>query len=498
MRKRQKQFVRLLALILAALLALSAVAAIFLASAHAQGEGTETADRYTLDMEFLEEEQALRIRQRLVYTNRTGEALDRVEFSAYANMFRRQSALMYETDALGAVLPEGYAPGGVAIERVLVDGEAADWGMAGDEELFLRVECGLEPGETCAFDFEYTLLLTRNAASLGVRESDWRLRGFYFQALRREDGMFVATDPLQHVNYVYADRADYELTVTLPERYLLAGPGEVKALDNDDGTRAWTLSAEGLRELCVSFGMRWREYAGETASGTRVRVLASSRGGGPRALETALETLETYENWFGKLPWDVTLAQSDYALEALSLPGLIWANEDALFNAMVLRRALAKQFFGYGAYAMPTRDAWLSEATGEYVAYLALEESDGREAFLQALNEDVLPAAQFMLPGGLEITSDGALFSASEYTTVVRERGALVMHEMRAAMGRAEFLEGLRLFYQRGLAGDVMGEYDLVYALNDASGGDWEAFLTDWLFNISEYYQESYTIDAIE
>ena len=60
---------------------------------------------------------------------------------------------------------------------------------------------------------------------------------------------------------------------------------------------------------------------GETASGTRVRVLASSRGGGPRALETALETLETYENWFGKLPWDVTLAQSDYALEALSLPG---------------------------------------------------------------------------------------------------------------------------------------------------------------------------------
>ena len=168
MRKRQKQFVRLLALILAALLALSAVAAIFLASAHAQGEETETADRYTLDMEFLEEEQALRIRQRLVYTNRTGEALDRVEFSAYANMFRRQSALMYETDALGAVLPEGYAPGGVAIERVLVDGEAADWGMAGDEELFLRVECGLEPGETCAFDFEYTLLLTRNAASLGV------------------------------------------------------------------------------------------------------------------------------------------------------------------------------------------------------------------------------------------------------------------------------------------------------------------------------------------
>ena len=76
----------------------------------------------------------------------------------------------------------------------------------------------------------------------------------------------------------------------------------------------------------------------------------------------------------------------------------------------------------------------------------SLEETEGREAFLQALNGEVLPAAQFMLPGGLEITSDAALFSASEYTTVVRERGALVMHEMRAAMGRAALLEGLRLF----------------------------------------------------
>ena len=70
MHKRQKKLVRLLALVLAALLVLSAVVSIFLTSAHA--EEVADADRYTLDVEFFEEEQALRIRQRLVYTNRSG------------------------------------------------------------------------------------------------------------------------------------------------------------------------------------------------------------------------------------------------------------------------------------------------------------------------------------------------------------------------------------------------------------------------------------------
>ena len=63
---------------------------------------------------------------------------------------------------------------------------------------------------------------------------------------------------------------------------------------------------------------------------------------------------------------------------------------------------------------------------------------------------------------------------------------------------RKRSLAALRLFYERGLETDVVGEYDLVSAFDDASGGDWEAFLTDWLFNVAEYYVEDYTLDSID
>ena len=495
MRKQQKRFARILALVLAILLVLGTLASVLFSHAHA--EAAIARDTCQLELTFFEEEQALQVRQRLRYTNRTGGPLDRVVFSAYANMFRRATALMYETDVWQQVFPAGNAPGGIELSRVLVDGEAADWGMQGEEELFLRVACDLADGQMCEFTFEYTLLLSENGASLGVGDTDWRLRGFYLQPLKYEYGEFVAPEPLQHANYVYADRADYTLTVTLPERCLLAGPGEIASSDNGDGTRTWTLAAKNICELCLSFGMRWREYSAETSSGTRLRLLANARGA-QKTLDTALNALEAYESWFGPLAWDVTIAQSDYALEALSLPGLIWVNADGLNDAMALRRALAKQFFGYGAYPMPTEDAWLADSVSAYAACLALKEAEGESAFLEYLNGEILPEAQYTLPGGVEVTSSAAILTAAEYESLILGRGALVMHETCAAMGEETFLAALRLFYQRGLAMDVVGEYDFVDALDDASGGDWEAFLTDWLFNVADYYVESYTLDSIE
>ena len=495
MNKRKKQLARILALLLAVLLVLGTIASIVFG--HAHGEETATRDEIALELEFFEEEQALQIRQRLRYTNRTGKHLDRVEFSVYANMFRRVTALMYEADVWQDVFPSGNAPGGVEFSRILVDGQSADWGMMGEEELFLRVACDLADGQTCEFTFEYTLLLTQNAASLGVGAMGWRLRGFYIQPLKYEYGEFVAPAPLQHANYVYADRADYALTVILPERYLLAGPGEITSVDNGDGTRTWTLAADNIRELCLSVGMRWREYSAETASGTRLRLLANARDA-QKTLDTALETLEVYESWFGPLDGDVTIAQSDYALGTISLPGILWANEAALSDAMALRGALARQFFGYGAYPMPTEDAWLADSVSAYAACLALKEAEGESAFLEYLNGEILPEAQYTLPGGVEVTSSAAILTAAEYESLILGRGALVMHETCAAMGEETFLAALRLFYQRGLAMDVVGEYDFVDALDDASGGDWEAFLTDWLFNVADYYVESYTLDSIE
>ena len=491
----KRRVVQVLALVLALLLAGGAVVtALF--SAWAETEVPRN-DSCAMTIELYEEEQALRVTQRLVYTNRTGAPLDGVMFYLYGNMFRRESALIYESEDLDAVFPSGYAPGGVAFTAIRVNGEPATWGVQGKDELFLRVACDLQPGAQVEFEFEFVALYTVNNAMLGAGETDLRFSGFYpVPALTGSDGGFVTNAPLAFARTMFTPALDYSVDFILPEIYDLACGGTPELTGSGDGLQHWHVELTA-HEFAFACGRRWRSYTAETASGVRVTVLSNARGAARKALACAVATIEQYENWFGPFPGAaLTIAQSDYPLEGLTFDGLIWlandlfaGNEEAL--AQQLRFRIAQQYFGLAAYVDPAADAWLTDSVSRYVAYLALEAADGPDSLLGALNRDIVPALQLTMPGGLNVTSAANLFRRSEYRVVVLDRGAAVLHELRSAMGREDLLAGLRGFCEMGADREALGEYDLVAALDAASGGSWEAFLTDWLFNISDYANQS-------
>lgn len=488
---KRNRVVRIIAIALALLLAGSAVVSVLIA-AWAEAEAP-ARDRCEMAIEVCEEEQALQVTQRLVYTNRTDRALDGVLFCLYGNMLRRESALVYEADALEAAFPYGYAPGGVEFHSVRVNGAAADWGVRGADELYLRVACDLQPGETGEFAFEFTVLYAQNNAFLGVGETDARFSGFYpVPAETDSSGEFVTNAPLAFARTLFAPALDYSVDIALPAGYDLACGGEAVPAGGEGDLRRWHVELTA-HEFAFSCGRRWRVYEAQTASGARVRVLSNARGRARAALRCALAALEQYEEWFGALPGaSLTLAQSDCVPGALTFDGLIWLNS-GLFSgsAEALRREIrfriAQQYFGLAAYVDPAADAWLSDAVSMYAAYLALEAAEGEAAYLRALNREIVPALQLTMPGGLTVTSAAGLFTADEYRIIVEERGAAVFHELRRAMGREALIAGLRRFVEKGRSAAVLGEYDLVAALDEASGGSWEAFLTDWLFNIGDY-----------
>ena len=100
---RNKRTIQVIALVLAILLVGGTViGALFAALAE---ENPPERNSYAISMEYLEDEQALHIGQRLVYVNNSPDRLDRVLFCAAPNMFRRESALLYENDDLEAVFP---------------------------------------------------------------------------------------------------------------------------------------------------------------------------------------------------------------------------------------------------------------------------------------------------------------------------------------------------------------------------------------------------------
>ena len=495
---KHKKLVRILALVLALLLV---GGALFGALVGALSEAQiAPRDRCELSMEYHDEAQALQVSQRLIYTNRSQDVLKQVVFYAAGNQFKRETALMYAAEDLSAVFFAGYVPGGIDLRDVRFEGQTADYGFQGADELYLRVDCDIAPGAQGVFEFDYYVLLTECAAFQGVGPTDVRLSAFCFvPGIYDENyGEFVVKAPQPHTRWLYTEALDYAAELTLPEIYTLAATGVETAVRTESGATLWRIEAENARDFAVSFGKRWRAATRTADSGVQIRLLSNARGAAGRALDVALRAVNQCEAWFGSFPVrQLDIVQSDYPLDALSFPGAIWLpgallnGNDADALAHALRVAVAQQIFGLAAYVEPVADAWMSDSVSEYVSYLLLEAAEGHDRFLAAINRDWLSALQLTVPGGLYVTSDAALFDAQAYEIVVRIRGAVVLHELRVAMGLQGLLDSLETFARMGEGGRVLMEMDLVRALDAASGGDWEAFLTDWLFNVDDYVDQT-------
>lgn len=494
MNRKQKRLVRLIAIVLAALLVFSAVISAVISIAYAE---PANVNQYELTMEYLNEEQALRMSQRLVYSNTSGKHLDRVMFYAPANMFRRQSALFYENEAIAAAFPNGYLPGGIDLMNVSVNGEESDWGFQGSDEMFLRVACELAPGESCIFVFDFYLLLTNNSAFLGVSEGECRLSDFYFApAAMDADGEFILNIPTAHTRYIDTPAADFTANITLPAGLTISSSGVESYTESENKLRSWSVQAQDIRDFAMVISQDLNLNTAASASGVEICLHTDMKKMSQQVLQTAIHAIDTCESWFGPLPLrQIDIVQTDHLPGVLPHTACLWLPESLLKEGgrsldHAIRFFIAQQYFGRSAWVHPASDAWLSDAVSEFLAYLMLEEQLGHDAYLSALNEDLVNALQLTIPGGLVVSSDASLFTAYEYEIVVRNRGAVVFHELYTAMGREKLLDGLKRFYEKGLLVDVLSEMDLVDALDEASGKSWKNYLTDWVFNVGDYVNQ--------
>lgn len=501
---RNKKLIRIIAIVLAVLLAGGVVFGALFSALAEQPTAVGNPERHQceLTMEYLPEEQALHVLQRLVYYNGTSKWLDAVVFYAAGNMFRRESALMYDSKNLEKVFYAGYTPAGIDLRSVRCDDKPTDFGFQGEDEIYLRVSCGVEPDGRCTFEFDYYLLLMRCGAFQGVGDTDVRLSAFCFVpgVYNVRTNQFDMKKPLAYTRWLDCEATDYLASLTLPGGWAVCATGGAEQFPETDDRVLWRMKVDGVRDFALSFGRRWREASRQAASGVRVLALTNVRGASARILDVAVAAIDQCEAWFGGYPVQtLTFAQSDAPLDNQVFTGVVWLPADLLAVgeadrlAQRIRFAVAQQIFGLSAWVEPSADAWLSDSVCEYIACLLLEDASGRDRFLAYVNRDWVSALQQTVPGGLHITSDAALFDADTYTLVVRQRGAVVMHELRLAMGLDGLVAGLRTFKEMGEDGHTLTEREFVDALDTASGESWEAFLTDWLFNVGDYVEQDMT-----
>ncbi|MBQ9409246.1 MAG: hypothetical protein IJU28_07675 [Clostridia bacterium] len=446
----------------------------------------QAEDRYAVEAVYHESEQALTVSLDVSYTNRTGQALDSVSFNVYANVFRRESTLPYDNATLEKAFPYGYAPSGIEFTGVAFNGKPARYSFFGSNECYMNVRCHLEDGESGVFHFDYALLLSQNRSFQGCGE-DLRLTLFY-PSVCVWDGGFVYEPTSRATAFLYAEKADFDMMLYLPEGYRVASGALTAQKESEDGYELFELRLDDASELALTASRRYYTYEAALPSGKPIRVQGSVRSLCREALRQAQNAGSVYEALFGELPYERIDIAFGACCTDLCAPGLIvLSEENEALDELRIGYLLAQQYFGCAVYSDPQVDPFLRYGISCYAALLALRQSEGYDAFIDALTERIQPSLKMTVPGGL--TPDSALTRFNtiyDFETVVKNRGAAVLYELGVSMGEEPLWAGLKRYYQQNQNGIATIER-FVAALDEGREHTIGNSLVAWLMTIDDY-----------
>ncbi|SCK20352.1 aminopeptidase G. Metallo peptidase. MEROPS family M01 [Streptomyces sp. WMMB 714] len=185
----------------------------------------------------------------------------------------------------------------------------------------------------------------------------------------------------------------------------------------------------------------------------------------------------------------------EYNLGAMENPGMVTFREEFVFRgkvteasyegrANVILHEMAHMWFGDLVTMEWWDDLWLKESFADFMGALALVEAtrfeDGWITFANRRKSWAYRADQ--LPSTHPVTADIRDLEDAKlnFDGITYAKGASVLKQLVAYVGRDTFLEGARRYFQRHAWGNTtLG--DLLSVLSETSGRDMEAWSRDWL-----------------
>ncbi len=301
--------------------------------------------------------------------------------------------------------------------------------------------------------------------------------------------IFTTSDWLPSVDAPH-DRATLRLRVTLPAGLTAAGVGSAQPVTSaDDGRRMheWRLEQPAPT---YTFGFAAGRFA-EVTTG-RLRLL----GDGFSAAELAQVFAETdamlrfFERRAGVPYPHATYTQALVArtvgqeMSGLSLMSEAYGRGVIADPTAITLGAheAAHQWWGNLVTCEAWTHFWLNEGMATFMAAAFLEARFGRPAYDRAVERFRAEYTRVRDGGGDRslVFPDWNRPSAND-RTLVYQKGALVLHELRMLLGDQAFWDGIRV-YTRAHAGQSVTTADLQKAMETSSSLDLAPFFAQWVY----------------
>ncbi len=318
----------------------------------------------------------------------------------------------------------------------------------------------------------------------------------------------------------------FGLTFRVPDEYRVTSGGQLADERVEAGTRIlrWVTAEPSRAMMAFHYGQFEVEQIAEDGA-PPIAVWANSNrigfapGNREETLGTLLDALRTFGDFFGPYAFDALTVTETPGYGAQAFPGLVllsfqaFGDLNATTAAFLRAHEVAHQWWGAAVGWETYRDQWIPEGFAHYSAALYMLHTLGEPGeFAEAIDtwrRDLLGEvtlgigqgrAYYGLSAAMVRESDGheagplaagrRLASAEkpmEYQLLAYEKGALVLHMLRAMLldpvtsADDRFLAMLRGFAQSH-TGDVASTTAFEQAVSDTFGEPMDWFFDQWVY----------------
>ena len=285
------------------------------------------------------------------------------------------------------------------------------------------------------------------------------------------------------------DKATGEMIITAPARWQVVSNGsliEEVDLPGDQRRTHWRQSVPIASWLYALGVARFSAHHAGTAVGIPMQTWAFPQdASAARTLfeETSRRAMEFFANRVGPYPYEklANVQASGFGGGMENATVIFYGEKGVSAGRGPVVHEVAHQWFGNSVTESDWDDVWLSEGFASYFTHLYREHYEGRDAFVDALQRsrtNVLQAGR-KLPD-TPVVHQNIDDMSKVLNGLVYEKGAWVLHMLRAEVGLDHFWSGIREYYLRYRDGNA-STGDFRQVMEQASGQNLQPFFTQWL-----------------
>ena len=374
---------------------------------------------------------------------------------------------------------------GMTVEQVTSGGTALDFAHASDR-LVITLASPSREGQAIELVVRYAGI---PADGLQIKPNRHGDRTFFTDDWPDKTRQWLPT--IDHIS----DKATMEMEVVAPAHYQVVSNGRrIEETDLPGGMRrtVWRESAPiapwlyalGVAPFAVQYAGDYHGIPIETW------VFAQDRDAGFHDFAVpSRDVLAFYSEWIGPYSYEkLANVQSNSVsggMEAASAifyaPGSVSGDRSTRWRNVVIHE-IAHQWFGNAVTERDWDDVWLSEGFATYFTLLFIEHAYGRDDFADGLRRSRQTVLDFYAKTPDYRVVHENLDDMSKVTSAMTyQKGAWVLHMLRARLGEDRFWAGIRAYYRRYRDANA-STADFREAMEQASAQDLRPMFEQWLY----------------